>query len=67
MKKLPIPLTILISFNTSLLAIQIDGFSSATNDRFANNSSFVADAFDLSGVGISNNGRWATMVSEKSS
>lgn len=48
---------------SSLFAISIQGFTSATNDRFENSSSFVADGFDLSGVGRSSNGTWATMVS----
>lgn len=48
-------------------AINISGFNTATNDRFANEGSFVADQFDLSGVayngtGPSNSG-WLTMVS----
>lgn len=41
----------------------IDGFSSSANDRYANNPSFVADAFDLSGVTLSGGGRWATLIS----
>jgi len=45
-------------------AINIEGFTSATNDRFANDPQFIADNFDLSGVGIADNGRWVTMVSE---
>ena len=44
-------------------AISIEGFNTLTNDRFANDGSFVADQFDLSGVGL--NGPWATMISEK--
>jgi len=44
--------------------INIAGFNSLANDRFANDSSFIADSFDLSGVAISSaNGRWLTMVS----
>jgi hypothetical protein len=45
-----------------LTAVQIADFDTLTNDRFANDGSFVADQFDLSGVGL--NGRWATMISE---
>ncbi|TVP80282.1 MAG: hypothetical protein EA353_04305, partial [Puniceicoccaceae bacterium] len=47
-------------------AIIIEGFTSATNDRFANDEQFIANSFDLSGVGLSNNSnaRWLTMVSE---
>ncbi len=46
----------------SLSAIQIVNFDALTNDRFANDSSFIASQFDLSGV--AHNGRWATMISE---
>ncbi|MFP4674582.1 MAG: hypothetical protein ACLFO5_08370, partial [Opitutales bacterium] len=46
-------------------AINIDGFTTDENDRFANDSSFVADQFDLSGVGINNNGHWLTMLSDE--
>ncbi|MGJ8655191.1 MAG: PEP-CTERM sorting domain-containing protein [Akkermansiaceae bacterium] len=64
MKKILIPISALISLTSSLMAIQIDNQTSATNDRFSNNSNFIANDIDLSGVGISNNSTWATMVSE---
>ena len=44
-------------------AIQITGFSSVTNDRFANDPSFVLNDQDLSGVAIAEDGRWLTMLS----
>jgi len=44
-------------------AIQIANFSSLTNDRFTNDASFVADALDLSGVAIADDGKWVTMLS----
>lgn len=44
-------------------SIIIDGFTSAQNDRFANDPSFIASGFDLSGVAISNASAWATLVS----
>ena len=43
--------------------INIDGYDAAANDRFANNGSFVANAYDLSGVALTDGGRWLTMVS----
>lgn len=48
-------------------AILIDGFSAATNDRFTNSPSFVANGFDLSGVGRRNdvaedNSSWGTLI-----
>lgn len=44
-----------------LQSIEIDGFSTETNDRFANDPAFIANAFNLSGVAF--NGRWLTMLS----
>lgn len=46
-----------------LNAIVIDGFATATNDRFANNGSFFATGLDLSGIGRSSDGRWGTLIS----
>lgn len=43
--------------------ISIDDYSTTAHDRFANSSSFIADSFDLSGIGIADSGRWLTMVS----
>jgi hypothetical protein len=45
-------------------AIQISGFTQALHDRFENDPQFIADALDLSGVGINDDGRWLTMISE---
>jgi hypothetical protein len=53
---------VLVASLTPLSAIQIANFDTLTNDRFANNVSFDANQFDLSGV--AHNGRWATMISE---
>lgn len=44
--------------------ITIAGFSSPTNDRFANDPSFIMNSFDLSGVALASDSRWVTMVSE---
>jgi len=54
-------------------AINIDGFSSTVNNRFANDPSFIASSMDLSGVAIADTsaslgswddgGRWVTMIS----
>jgi hypothetical protein len=46
-------------------AIDIDNHTPATNDRFANNSSFIANAYNLSGVGRGNDSGtqgWATLI-----
>lgn len=45
-------------------AITINDFSAATNDRFADSPSFIAADYDWSGVGRTESGQWATMISE---
>ncbi|MEM6506774.1 MAG: PEP-CTERM sorting domain-containing protein [Planctomycetota bacterium] len=45
------------------VALTIDNSSSALNDRFANDPSFIMSNYDLSGVGRSEGGRWGTLVS----
>lgn len=64
------PWLLFISFTAvSLLpaAINITGFDTLTNDRFADDASFVADGFDLSGVAYNGTGPgnsgWLTMIS----
>ncbi len=44
-------------------AVIIDGYTSTTNDRFANSPSFVASGYNLSGVGLTTGGRWLTLIS----
>ena len=44
-------------------ALTIAGYSSATNDRFANDSAFIGAAYDWSGVGRTTSSRWGTLVS----
>ena len=44
-------------------AIVIANFGTNTNDRFANDGSFIGDAFDWSGVGLDNSGKWGTLLS----
>jgi len=39
-------------------------YTALTNDRFKNDPSFFASAYDFSGVGRGSSGKWATMVSE---
>ncbi len=45
-------------------AIVVANYSSATNDRFANDPSFVGAGLDFSGVGRTSNGRWATLIGD---
>jgi hypothetical protein len=45
-------------------AIETANYTSATNDRFANDPSFVGAGFDWSGVGRSSDGRWATLLGD---
>jgi hypothetical protein len=43
--------------------IEIDNFTAPLNDRFANDSTFIASGFDLSGVGHANTDSfWATLI-----
>lgn len=51
------------TLSTSSGALIVDGYSDATNDRFTNSASFIMSAFDLSGVGQTSSGRWATAIS----
>lgn len=44
-------------------AISIQNFTAATNDRFADAPGFTAAAYDWSGVGRSEDGKWVTMIS----
>lgn len=56
-------LGILVLTGSVHAAIMIDGYTPNTNDRFTNNASFIAAQFDLSGIGQTAGGRWATLVS----
>ncbi len=60
-KSLTVPLALGLS-GFAQAAISIQNFSPATNDRFADDASFVAAAYDWSGVGRAANGTWATMI-----
>lgn len=55
---------VLVFSGPAAYGIAIDDFVSAENDRFANSSSFIMDAYDLSGVGLSSDGRWVTLVAD---
>ena len=65
-RTLPLLLSLAGLSNSLSGAIQIDGFATLANDRYANDAQFIADQFDLSGVGINSQSsqRWATMVSK---
>ena len=61
MKTLPLLLVIFsLSANADII---IDNYTAAENDRYTNDSNFILDAYDLSGVGQASNGRWATLIS----
>jgi hypothetical protein len=45
-----------------LEALTIEGYAANSNDRFANHPDFIAKDFNLSGVAISSDGRWATLI-----
>lgn len=44
-------------------AMLIDGYDPAFNDRFANDPSFIAAGYDLSGLARSPSNKWGTLVS----
>lgn len=44
-------------------ALFITGYTDATNDRFSDDPAFIAGGFDLSGIGQTGTGRWATAIS----
>ncbi len=61
------PLFFSLTFSSVALGqTDIANFSAATNDRFANDPSFVGAGFDFSGVGrtTQGNGRWATLIAD---
>lgn len=43
-------------------AVLIDNFGATTNDRYADDPAFFADAYDFSGVGRNTDQHWATMI-----
>ncbi|NNE91405.1 MAG: PEP-CTERM sorting domain-containing protein [Verrucomicrobiales bacterium] len=47
------------------LGIEVYQYSALEHDRFANDASFVAGAYDLSGVGRSTGNHWVTMISDE--
>lgn len=53
-----------ILFLTSVRGATVAGYTAETNDRFANNGSFIASSYDLSGLGLSDGGKWVTMLSD---
>ena len=53
----------LLAVGSSLSAIAIRNFNAARHDRFANDPNFILAGQDLSGIGRSSDGRWATMIS----
>lgn len=50
-------------FQASRASIIIDSFSAPTNDRFANDSAFILNGYDLSGMGMTAGGPWGTLIS----
>lgn len=45
-----------------VMGMEIDGYSPDKHDRYASDDSFIAASSDLSGVAISSDGRWATLI-----
>lgn len=61
MSKLTATLT-LILFSSLGHAAVIDGYDLEQNDRFVAEASFIGEDFDWSGVGITDRGRWGTLI-----
>lgn len=55
-------LLLTVGIHLPLRALVIDGYSANTNDRFAHHPDFIARDFNLSGVAISSDGRWGTLI-----
>lgn len=58
-----VPILFLLPAANFTNAAIIDGFETSFNDRFANDENFIAAEFDLSGVAITENNHWVTMIS----
>lgn len=56
--------TLILLFSANIAgAIAINNFDASTNDRFADDASFIGSSYSFSGVGLSSGGRWATLIS----
>lgn len=66
MRFIPIGLMLVVSLLPTVVfgALNIDGFTTLEHDRFANDATFIADDYDLSGIAVNESGRWVTMISE---
>jgi len=58
-----------VKFCLATLCLQATGFANTvsnhtveTNDRFKNDASFIAAAYDLTGIGRTSDGNWATRI-----
>ncbi len=57
-------LAILTGWFADAQAIEVLNYDAALHDRFENDPSFIGSTFDWSGVGLSTDGRWVTMISD---
>ena len=55
-----------LSFASTAFSITIRDYQPLRHDRFytGNDKAFVGDPYDFSGVGLSNNGTWASLISD---
>ena len=60
--RLLVILAVVVLWHGSSEALVIDGFDAERHERFSNDSDFIGDSDNWSGVG--RNGTWATMVSD---
>lgn len=61
--KTPVSAILCLMATANCPGVVIDGFQSASNDRFANDANFIAGGLDLSGLALTDGGRWVAMVS----
>ncbi len=54
---------LIVPFKLARGDIQIAGFDASVNDRFTNSPLFIANGFDVSGIGQDSGGKWATLIS----
>ena len=53
-----------ILFKSVTFAAEVANHSANTNDRFADNAALISNPYDLSGVGRTSDGNWATRIGD---
>ncbi len=53
-----------VLLESGVFAAEVANHSANTNDRFADNSALISNPYDLSGVGRTSDGNWATRIGD---